>query len=94
MKIPEVASRIREIAVEIEPNYPTLTTELLALADELKRRSPNVRSSITSAHITPKLAAEIREYADVNPHISHQSIAKKFNVNPGRVSETLRGKRT
>jgi len=28
------------------------------------------------------------------PHLSHHEIARRLNLNPGRVSETLRGKRS
>jgi hypothetical protein len=92
MKIPEVAVRMREIAEEIKTQYPTLATEMIRLAGELKRRPP-IRSAVTSTHITPKLIGEIQEFADANPHLSYQGIARKFNVNQGRVSEALRGKR-
>jgi hypothetical protein len=93
MKIPEVAVRIRQIAEQIERYDPILAKELLTLADELKRRPPSVRSTVTSSHITPKLISEIQQFSEENPLLSYQTIAKKFNVNPGRVSEALRGKR-
>jgi hypothetical protein len=44
--------------------------------------------------ITPELYEEIREYAEANPGMSHQDIAVMFNVNHGRVSEAIKGKRT
>jgi hypothetical protein len=93
MRVPEVAARMRNIAEDIRGQFPPIAEELAALADELKRRPRSIRSAITSVHITPKLLNEIRQYAEDNPHFSHQAIARKFNVNPGRVSEALRGKR-
>jgi len=44
--------------------------------------------------MTPDLAEEIREYAQANPGMSHQAIGEVFNVNHGRVSEAIIGKRT
>lgn len=93
MKIPEVAARMREIAEEIQDGRPETARELRELADELRRRSSVIRSSVTSAPISPKLIADIREFSELNPSLSYQTIAKRFNVNPGRVSEALRGKR-
>jgi hypothetical protein len=42
--------------------------------------------------MSPELAQEIREFAEANPGLSQQAIAE-FNVNHGRVSEALHGKR-
>ena len=95
MKIPEVANRMREISESIQGDYPTEATELLELADELKRRSPaGPRAPATSTPMTPELSEEIREFAGDNPGMSHQEIGVVFNVNHGRVSEAIRGKRT
>jgi predicted XRE-type DNA-binding protein len=43
--------------------------------------------------MTAELAEEIRDYAAANPGMSHQAIAEVFNVNHGRVSEAIKGKR-
>lgn len=94
MKIPEVARRIREVSKTIESNYPDEAAQLLDLADELKRRSPGTpRAPATSTPMTPELAEEIREFAEANPGMSHQDIGVVFNVNHGRVSEAINGKR-
>ena len=93
MKIPEVAKRMREIAEQIQNDYPNLSSELFELADELKRRFSGPRAPASSTRMTPELAEEIREYADANPNMSHQAIAEVFNVNHGRVSEAIKGKR-
>ena len=93
MKIPEVAGRIREIAEKIKTSRPVEADELMQLADELKRRPPGPRAPVESTPMTPELAQEIREYAEAHPGMSHQAIAEKFNVNHGRVSEAIRGKR-
>jgi hypothetical protein len=95
MKIPEVATRMRIISEQIQDNHPEEAAELIELADELKRRSPaGPRAPATSTPMTPELADEIREFARDNPGMSHQDIGVVFNVNHGRVSEAIRGKRT
>jgi hypothetical protein len=95
MKVPEVAARMREISVEIQAGFPDEAAELIDLADELKRRSATgPRAPATSTPMTPELADEIREFARDNPGMSHQDIGVVFNVNHGRVSEAIRGKRT
>lgn len=95
MKIPEVAKRIREISEQISGSFPDEATELAQLADELRRRSPTLpRAPATSTPMTPELAEEIREFSEANPRTSHQDIAVIFNVNHGRVSEVISGKRT
>jgi hypothetical protein len=94
MKVPEVANRIRKIAEQIELDYPAASAELLELADELRRRpAAGPRAPATSTPMTPELALEIREFAEDNPGMSHQEIAVQFNVNHGRVSEAINGKR-
>jgi hypothetical protein len=94
MKIPEVADRMREISQEIREDFPSEAQELLLLADELRRRSPALpRAPATSTPMTPELADEIREFAEANPGTSHQDIAVVFNVNHGRISEVIAGKR-
>jgi hypothetical protein len=94
MKIPEVASRIRAIAEQIQGLCPAQSNELIELADELRRR-PSVapRAPATSTPMTDELAQDIRDYAEANPGMSHQEIAVEFNVNHGRVSEAISGKR-
>jgi hypothetical protein len=92
MKLPDVAKRIREIAEIIQSDYPTESGDLLELAAEIKRRS-GPRAPASSTPVTPELYEEIKEYAEANPGMSHQDIAVVFNVNHGRVSEAIRGKR-
>jgi hypothetical protein len=93
MKIPEIGVRMREIAAQIQSTFPDEAVELTELADELKRRS-GPRAPATSTPMTEALSEEIREYAEANPDMSHQVIAEVFDVNHGRVSEAIRGKRT
>ncbi len=88
MRIFEIQARLRQKAVSL--NDPELNT----LADELGRRKPEKRAPIASQKMTPVLASLIRIRAETFPDHSHADIGRHFNVNPGRVSEALRGKRT
>ena len=81
--IPEIRSRLREIADELE------NEELHALADEMYRNSPVRRARPSSAPLTPELAEKIRDYAKRHPKMHQRDIAQRFNVNPGRVSEAM-----
>jgi predicted XRE-type DNA-binding protein len=92
MKLPDVAKRMREIAELIQKDHPKESGELFELAAEIRRRS-GPRAPANSTPITPELYEEIKEYAEANPGMSHQDIAVIFNVNHGRVSEAVKGKR-
>ena len=87
MTIPEVRSRLRVLAVELDE------PELKALADQLVRRRNRTGVRSTSNAITPDLSAAIRVFASRNPDMSEHNIGLAFNVNQGRVSEALYGKR-
>jgi hypothetical protein len=43
--------------------------------------------------MTDELRAKIRATKKAKPDLSQAEIGKRFNVNPGRVSETLKDKR-
>jgi hypothetical protein len=44
--------------------------------------------------MTDELRARIIEMKEADPDLSHADIGRRLNLNPGRVSETLRGKRS
>lgn len=57
-------------------------------------RSPPVRKAKPqSAAMSPEMVARIKQTAQGNPKMPLQRIAELYNVNPGRVSEVLNGKR-
>ena len=87
MRLPEVAERLRELAQDLG------CEELNCLADEIARRPAGQRAPISSAPMTDELRREIREMKAANPALSHVEIGRRLNVNPGSVSETLKGKR-
>jgi hypothetical protein len=82
MRLPEVAARLEELGKEISQ-----------LSKMIARRKPTRIAKPISASMTPELIRDIRKYARANPKLSQLQIANHFNVNPGRVSEALRGKR-
>lgn len=87
MRVPEIQNRLRELASE--HGIP----ELDALASELSRRSPIRRSKQRSPSMTDHLRDAIRRLAAHQPELTQSEIAARFAVNPGRVSEALRGTR-
>ena len=93
MRIPEIAESIRAMA--FDPRLPAdLSAKLRTYASEMGRRPARERRPSQSATMTPELAAEIRRYHQTNQHLTQTAIARHFNVNPGRVSEAINGKRT
>ena len=87
MRLPEVAARLRVLADELN------CVELNQLAEEISRRPSGQRAARTSAPITDELREQIKAMKAAEPGLSQAEIGKRLNVNPGRVSETLKGKR-
>jgi hypothetical protein len=88
MRLPEVATRLRELAIQLG------CEELSELADEIARRPSAQRAPKTSAPMTESLRAQIRAMKTAEPDLSHAEIGRRLNPNPSRVSETLGGKRS
>jgi hypothetical protein len=88
MRLPEITQRLRELAVELHCD------ELEELANEIGRRSSGQRAAATSTPMTDALRDQIRAMKEAEPGLSQAEIGNRLNINPGRVSETLRGKRT
>ena len=87
MTLPEVAARLRELAIELD------CPELEELVDEIRRRPAGPRAPVTSQSMTPALERQVKAMKAADPDLSHAEIGRRLNINPGRVSETLRGKR-
>lgn len=85
--IPELREELRVLS------YRLGVPRLREIADELRRRPPQGSGRKISATMTPELRAEIRAYAKANPELTQVEIGRHFNVNPGRVSEAVSGKR-
>jgi hypothetical protein len=91
MKIPETIPKIRIRLHEIaeERGIP----ELAELAEATKRRPPVRKAPTVSARITPALSDAVRAYCAAFPHLPEHEVSRFFQLNQGRVSEILRGKR-
>ncbi|WP_455396317.1 hypothetical protein [Methylobacterium sp. Gmos1] len=85
MRVPEVADRLRVLAVG--ENLP----ELAALADHLRRRRPVRKAAPASTPMADELRDGIRDFAKANPTMTYAAIAGVYRVNIGRVSEALAG---
>lgn len=81
--------RLKEVQLRID----TIINELTVLRQEISRRKPVRRAPPSSTPMTPKLEVQIRAFARANPTWSFAKIGEHFNVNGGRVSEAVRGKR-
>ena len=69
-------------------------TELLKkIAARVSRRKPVRKAQSVARRCTPELRGEIRTFAKRNPNMTYAEIARRFDVNPGRVSEAMAGKR-
>jgi hypothetical protein len=89
MTLPEIEADLKKIAFALN----LLSGRLQDLLKEIPRRKPTRRSKPSSTPMTPAIARGIRATAKANPDWSYAEIGKKYNVNTGRVSEVLRGKR-
>jgi hypothetical protein len=63
MRLPEVATRLRKLAVDLDCG------ELNELADEIARRPSGQRAPTTSTPMTDSLRAEIRAMKAAEPHL-------------------------
>lgn len=68
-----------------------LQADLTALRDELRNRSPRTHGRPVSARVTPEMRARIAEYQQRHPSEPQHIIGRQFNVNQGRVSESVAG---
>lgn len=90
MTLPEIKDELNVMQDQLE----CMAQNLRRLISEIGRRPQLNRAPKTSAPMTPELTARIRAYKANFPTHSQQAIGKIFNVNSGRVSVALRGKRT
>ena len=91
MRIPDIAKALVEVAQE-RHCPPDLAERILLLTEEMGRRV-GPRRPRQSATMTPQLAHQIRVYYYANRNLTQTAIARHFNVNPGRVSEAIHGKK-
>lgn len=88
MTIPEIRDRLHALADELR------CKELHDLAEETRRRPYTRVAPVKSRRVDPVVRKAVRAYAAAHPDAHQRDIGQLFNLNAGRVSESLRGKRT
>lgn len=94
--IPVARQHLKGIAKRLQVGAitkPQAAREIRSTMRLLVRKSPVRRAPRTKRYLTKKLISEIKTFASVHVGMPMDEIAHHFNVNPGRVSEILNGKR-
>lgn len=94
--IPAARELLRSVADGLWSGKTTRQAASLAITRALvlmTRESPVRRAPVRKRYVTKTLAQSIRTYARLHPKAHLDEIAAHFDVNPGRVSEVLNGKR-
>jgi hypothetical protein len=90
--VPRAREILKEaLEFEMQDEARTLINEALELMYRdysLGRKAPT-----QSAPVTSEIRSLVRVYARTYPDMTQQQIATEFNLNAGRVSEILTGKR-
>lgn len=89
LTVPEVRKQLSSIARILRE----AATNIDGLEAQLHRAKVRKRAAPTSAKMTDELADAIRRKAKQRPEWSQATLGRWAGVNPGRVSEALRGKR-
>jgi hypothetical protein len=90
--IPRAYAELGELITYAE--MPDTVRKRLELIRSWLPRAQSIRRAPTSSvKLTPTVKQRIHDLKLANPRMSEQEIAVAVNVNAGRVSETLTGKR-
>lgn len=94
MRIPEARDKLWHVIDQLRCiGRDDLAKDCVEIAAAMYRRRKAPEKKSIARRMTPKLKADIRAFADTYPELTQLQIGNKFNVNPGRVSEALYGKR-
>lgn len=96
LTIPEIREQLWALATEsreLAERQAQIAARVYALSNELFRRPSVKKAGPRSARITPVLRARVREFVANNPNMANRDIGRVFNIDGGRVSEILAGKR-
>lgn len=98
MKIPEIRDRLQAIADELSGQSQArmlddIAADIRVIIRQLHRRPAVCRGHKISLPITAERKAAIVADWEANPNQTFALIAQRHGVNPGRVSEAVRGKR-
>ena len=78
--------------VRVVVMHAAVLKQLEEIYRQLRNRT-SPRAPNTSDTMTPQMARDIRRFHAANPDLTYHEIAVKFNVQIGRISEAIRGKR-
>jgi hypothetical protein len=95
LTIPQIREEVQQLTSEstaLTRRQIQINARINALMQETYRRSYS-RAPVTSKRITNAVRLSVWAMAKDNPDASHQEIAEAHNINIGRVSEILHGKR-
>ena len=93
--IPQIRELIGELTEEskkLARRQLYIAQKINQLAEETRRRSYD-RAPVTSRRVTAAVRNSVREMAEQFPDLSHQAIVEAHDINIGRISEILHGKR-
>lgn len=94
LTIPEIRQRLHVIGDRLDGSGHTdVGAELHGLAEATRRLGPSRKAPRAQGTPDAEQAAEIRDYAQTHPDETMFDIGRRFNVNQGRVSEAISGKR-
>lgn len=85
--LPEIRARLHELATE------HALPELAALAEETKRQYHGRRASTRARAVDSDLSEKVQEFARLHPDLPQRDIGRQFEIDAGRVSEILFGRR-
>lgn len=94
--IPKAREILDDLMENLEALEPHQVKHRISVAlNHMTRSSPASRASVKSNPITDEILGKIRAlgHEGVDLDLSQQDIANAVGVNPGRVSEVLRGRR-
>ena len=88
MTIPQIRERLHELAMI------HLIPELAILAEETKRRNNGRRRApVVATKVTPAIRMSVADLMALRPDLGYSEVGRRFNIDKGRVSEILFGKR-
>lgn len=95
LTIPQIREEVQQLTAEstkLARRQIQINARIDALMQETYRRS-YTRAPVSSRRITAAVRASVRGMAACEPDASQQEIATAHDINIGRVSEILHGKR-
>jgi hypothetical protein len=95
LTIPQIREEVQQLTAEstkLARRQAHINARIDALMQETYRRS-YTRAPVSSRRITAAVRASVRAMAQRYPDMSHQALAEAHDINIGRVSEILHGKR-